>query len=67
LVGVSTGTQGGALALSHLTDVLNYMGMHVLAAKPRLMHIHRNMEHGRVTNNLYLDLLQQQIDQFITF
>ena len=67
LVGVSTGTQGGALALSHLTDVLNYMGMHVLAAKPRLMHIHRNMENGRVTNNLYLDLLQQQIDQFIPF
>lgn len=67
LVGVSTGTQGGALALSHLTDVLNYMGMHILAAKPRLMHIHRNLENGRVTNSLYLDLLQQQIDQFIHF
>ena len=67
LVGISTGTQGGALALSHLTDVLNYMGMHVLAAKPRLMHIHKNMEAGRFTNNLYLDLLHQQLEQFITF
>jgi len=67
LVGISTGTQGGALALSHLTDVLNYMGMHVLAAKPRLMHIHKNMSEGEITNKLYLQLLEEQIEALIKF
>jgi len=67
LVGISTGTQGGALALSHLTDVLHYMGMHVLAAKPRLMHIHKNMSEGKLTNTLYQNLLIEQIDSFINF
>ena len=33
LVGISSGTQGGALALSHLTDIFNYLGMNVLALK----------------------------------
>lgn len=67
LVGISTGTQGGALALSHLTDVLNYMGMHMLAPKPRLMHIHKHLHERKLTNQLYLDLLCQQIDQLIRF
>lgn len=67
LVGISTGTQGGALALSHLTDVLNYMGMHVLAAKPRLMHIHKHLQDRKLTNTLYQDLLCQQIEQLLLF
>jgi NAD(P)H-dependent FMN reductase len=68
LVGISTGTQGGALAVSHLTDIFNYMGMHVLAAKPRLMHIHKHLgSDNTLTNLLYLQLLQEQIDQFLSF
>lgn len=67
LVGISTGVQGGALALSHLTDVLHYIGTHVLAAKPRLMHIHKNISEGKITNSLYLTLLQEQIDSFLSF
>ena len=67
LVGISTGTQGGAIALSHLTDVLNYVGAHVLAAKPRLMFIHKNLSEGKLTNALYESLLQEQIDSFLKF
>jgi len=67
LVGISTGTQGGALAVSHFTDVLNYLGVHVLAAKPRLMFIHKNLAEGKLTNLLYLQLLQEQADQLISF
>ena len=67
LVGISTGTQGGAIALSHLTDVLHYIGTHVLAAKPRLMFIHKNLNEGKLTNTLYLSLLQEQIDSFLSF
>ena len=31
LVGLSAGNQGAALAMSHLTDIFNYLGMNVLA------------------------------------
>ena len=67
LVGISTGTQGGVIAISHFTDVLNYLGVHVLAAKPRLMFIHKNLSEGKLTNPLYLQLLEEQADQFILF
>jgi len=67
LVGISTGTQGGAIAISHFTDVLHYLGVHVLATKPRLMFIHKNLSEGKLTNPLYLQLLQEQADQFISF
>ena len=67
LVGISTGTQGGAIAISHFTDVLNYLGVHVLAAKPRLMFIHKNLKEGKLTNPLYLQLLEEQVEQLITF
>ncbi|PSR57128.1 NADPH-dependent FMN reductase [Adhaeribacter arboris] len=67
LVGISTGSQGGALALSHLTDVLHYMGMHVLAAKPRLNYISKSLHNGELTNTLYESLLLEQIESFINF
>lgn len=67
LVGISTGSQGGALALSHLTDIFHYMGMHVLAAKPRLNYISKNLSEGELTNPLYENLLIEQIEAFIQF
>lgn len=67
LVGLSSGVQGSGLAMSHLTDIFNYLGMHVLALKPRLAHIDKNFDGTVITNELYLELLNQQIDQFITF
>jgi chromate reductase, NAD(P)H dehydrogenase (quinone) len=67
LVGLSSGVQGSGLAMSHLTDIFNYLGMHVLALKPRLAQIEKNLKEGTITNELYLELLNQQIDQFITF
>lgn len=36
LVGLSAGPMGGTLALSHFTDILNYLGVHVAAHKFRL-------------------------------
>ncbi len=67
LVGLSSGVQGSGLAMSHLTDIFNYLGMHVLALKPRLAQIEKNFDGSKLTNELYLDLLKQQIDQFIRF
>ncbi|MCP2044644.1 NADPH-dependent FMN reductase [Pontibacter sp. HSC-36F09] len=67
LVGLSSGVQGSGLAMSHLTDIFNYLGMHVLALKPRLAQFEKNYDGTAITNELYLELLNQQIDQFISF
>ncbi|WP_192821355.1 NADPH-dependent FMN reductase [Rufibacter sp. LB8] len=67
LVGLSTGSQGGNIALSHLTDVLHYCGLHVLAQKPRYPFIHKHLQDGQFTNALYQQLLQEQVDALIGF
>ena len=67
LVGLSSGVQGSGLAMSHLTDIFNYLGMHVLAIKPRLAQFEKNFDGTNITNQLYLELLNQQIEQFLLF
>jgi NAD(P)H-dependent FMN reductase len=67
LIGVSSGVQGGVFAMSHLTDIFNYLGMHVLALKPKLAGIEKNFADGKVTNALYNQLLNDQADKLISF
>ncbi len=69
LVGLSSGVQGGGLALSHLTDIFNYCGMNVLALKPKLSQIHLHLEQGtnQITNTLYMELLETQAEQIVAF
>ena len=67
MVGVSAGVMGGALAMSHLTDILNYCGTTVLALKPRLTSISSNISDGEITNSFYLELIQQQIKELKEF
>lgn len=67
LVGLSSGVQGSALAMSHLTDIFNYLGMHVLALKPKLMEIHNRMENGEVADELGVQLLKEQAEALIKF
>lgn len=69
LVGLSSGVHGAGLALSHLTDIFNYCGMHVLAQKPRLARISANMdmEKEEMTNPLYIELIDEQIRELVAF
>lgn len=67
MVGLSSGVQGSALAMSHLTDIFNYLGMHVLAQKPKLMQIHDRMENGEVADKLGVQLLKEQVEALIKF
>jgi chromate reductase len=67
LVGISSGTMGGALALSHLTDILNYVGMQVLAIKPRLGRIGTTHVDGVITDAFLSTLLEKQADELIKF
>ncbi|ARS35885.1 NADPH-dependent FMN reductase [Pontibacter actiniarum] len=67
LIGLSSGMQGSGLALSHLSDVLNYLGMHVMAMRLKLAHIEKNFDGKQITNKLYKELLEQHVEQFIRF
>lgn len=67
LVGLSSGIQGGALALSHLNDIFSYLNAHVLGQKVKLMQIEKNLENGAISNDFYKQLIETQIDKFINF
>lgn len=67
LIGVSSGVQGSVFAMSHLTDIFNYLGMHVLALKPKLAGIDKNLSDGKITNDFYNQLLEQQAEKLIEF
>ena len=67
MVAISNGTQGGLLAMSHLTDIFNYLGMHVLANKVRIPQIQNHVNTGRLTTPFYLELLEAQAEQFLSF
>ncbi|WP_299754498.1 NAD(P)H-dependent oxidoreductase [uncultured Pontibacter sp.] len=67
LIGLSSGMQGSGLALSHLSDILNYLGMHVMAMRLKLAHIEHNFNGEKLTNKLYQELLEQHVTQFLRF
>ena len=67
LVGLSSGVGGGGIAMSHLTDIFHYLGMHVLANKPKLAKIEENMSDNLLTNKFYLELLYIQAQMLIDF
>jgi chromate reductase, NAD(P)H dehydrogenase (quinone) len=67
LIGLSSGMQGSGLALSHLSDILNYLGMHVMAMRLKLAHIEKNFDGKEITNKFYQELLEQHVEQFLKF
>lgn len=68
LVGLSSGTQGGLLALSHLTDVLMYLGTAVLPQRVRLPNIEASLTTtGELHNPLFEQLLREQAEQLLRF
>ena len=67
LVGISSGMQGAGLALSHMTDIFNYLGMNVLALKPKLARIESNFDGEEVTDKLYSQLLEEQVKKLLEF
>jgi chromate reductase len=67
VVGISAGALAGALALSHLTDILNYLGMHVLAIKPRLPRIETLIKDGAISDKFLANLLETQAEALIKF
>ena len=57
-VGISAGVQGSVLAMSHITDIFNYAKMHVLAEKPKLLHIENHLKDDEIINPLFKSLFR---------
>ncbi len=67
LVGISAGDQGGIMALSHFTDILNYCGAHVHGYRLRIPGIGNLMTDNRITDQAFLARLHKQAANFIEF
>lgn len=67
LVGLSAGVQGGALALSHLGDIFAYLNANVLGMRVKLIQVQKFYKENVITNDMYNQLLNEQIDKFIAF
>ncbi|MGD1843253.1 MAG: NADPH-dependent FMN reductase [Thermonemataceae bacterium] len=67
LVGLSSGIQGGALALSHLSDIFAYLNANVLGTRVKLMQIEKNLVDGKITNDFYNQLLNDQVKKLVAF
>ncbi|HEV7346716.1 NAD(P)H-dependent oxidoreductase [Telluribacter sp.] len=67
LVGLSSNMQGASSALSHMTDIFSYLGMHTLALRVKLGQIRTYFSDGVFTNELYNELLDMQARQLISF
>ena len=66
LVSLSSGSQGGGLALSHLTDILFYLGTSVLPQRVRLPFIGKHLTPtGELTDPLYRQLLREQAEALV--
>jgi NAD(P)H-dependent FMN reductase len=65
LVGLSSGVQGGDAALSHLSDVLSYLGMNLVGLRVKLSQIEANLVNQKITNPIYNQLLDIQIQRLI--
>ncbi len=60
LVGISDGVQGGAIALSHLTDIFHYLGLNVLAQRVKIPSLSKNFIDGEITDPLIKTLIEDQ-------
>jgi chromate reductase len=67
LVGISDGVAGNAIGLSHITDIFNYLGMHVMAQKIRIPFMKKNFIEGQITDEFIKKLIVDQAKLFITF
>lgn len=67
LVGISSGNMAGALGLSHMTDILNYLGMHVLSIKPRLPRIEKLFIGSDIQDKFLTELLETQAKELLKF
>lgn len=67
VVALGAGSQGGALAMSHFSDILNYMGMVVAPLRVRIPQVYQKLDgQQKLADPETLSLWRQQIDQLLS-
>ncbi len=67
LIGVSAGHQGNSLGLSHLTDIVQYLGMQLMGSNLKLSRLFPATRERLMQQTNYLPLLGKHVAQFIGF
>ncbi|WP_035567585.1 NADPH-dependent FMN reductase [Hymenobacter sp. IS2118] len=68
LIGLSNGGQGGMLAMTHLTDILMYLGSIVLPQRVRLPFIGQDLnQEDSLNHDLSRQLLREQAEALLAF
>lgn len=67
MIGLSSGAQGSAIAMSNFNDILTYMGMHVLANRPKLSGIEHAIKNGELINQKYAEHLINHAKMMVEF
>lgn len=67
LVGLSSGHTGALRPLDQFSDILHYLKVEVLSAKPKLSGIEGLMTDNKLTDERSLGLLNDQIERFSKF
>ena len=66
-MGISDGVLGGAIALSHLTDILNYLGCNVFCVLVRIPFMKKNFIDGKVQDSFITGLMDKQVKGLVDF
>lgn len=67
LVGLSSGHTGALRPMDQFSDILHYLKVEVLSAKPKLSGIESLLSDGQLTDERSLSLLHDQIERFSKF
>lgn len=67
LVGIASGIQAGTMAVSHLNDILNYVGMYTLPARIKLPKIEQVFIDGQIIDPNAEKMIQNQIKMLIAW
>lgn len=67
LVGVSSGHSGALRPMDQFSDILHYLKVEVLSAKPKLSGIENLITDEKITDERTIQLLKDQIERFAKF
>ncbi|AFK02419.1 NADPH-dependent FMN reductase [Emticicia oligotrophica DSM 17448] len=67
LVGISAGVLGNAVGLSHLNDILSYMGTDVMGLRMKFGNMKNHFDGEEFTFDIYKNLLEKQARALIAF
>lgn len=67
LVGLSAGSLGGAIAMSHFSDICQYLEINTLPIRPKLANIYEHLSGENLKHTKYMEQIEAQVKAFLAF